>query len=95
MALARAHACQGTEQLNASRLAAKRGGSRLHHPSPPAPPLFPWLLMLPRCASLGFPDSRVPALDHVLPAMRFSHRLPDGCSSTARGDFLGKLSHLS
>lgn len=55
MALARAHACQGTEQLNASRLAAERGGSRLHHrPHQPShPALFPWLLMHPRCALLS------------------------------------------
>lgn len=74
---------------------SETGRQQAAPPVPTSPPLFPWLLMLPRCASLGFPDSRVPALDHVLPAMRFSHRLPDGCSSTARGDFLGKLSHLS
>lgn len=35
MALAQAHACQGTEQLAASCLAGERGGSRLY--PPPAP----------------------------------------------------------
>jgi hypothetical protein len=37
VALAQAHACQGTEQLTASCLAGEQGGSRQHHPSPPAP----------------------------------------------------------
>lgn len=52
VAVARAHACQGTEQLNASRLAGN-GEAAGCTTGPPGPPLSPWLLMHPRCASLS------------------------------------------
>lgn len=62
MALAQAHACQGTEQLTASCLAGDEGDGRLYHPSPPAP------LCGANAPTLSFTFLPQPQVD-VLPAL--------------------------